>query len=450
MSTGVEPGSGPRGIPMRGRLIVSVVATVLLVAACGDSESASSTRPGNDNSTETDGEVIPLDLPGVTGTEIRVAGVASITNPLGGRYDTAADGVEAYFAMVNDQGGLHGRELVLERVRDDRVSNNTAEIRGLIDQNSVFAVLPVATLLFTGADDLVEANIPTFGWTINPEWGGTEAEPRDNLFGQAGSYLCLGCPQPVAAHVAQLDGRSRIGLLAYNVPQSSKCLEGWEATFDTYGDAAGAQVVFSDSSLTYGTTNLSVQVQKMREARVDMVMTCMDTNAVVTLAQEMKKQGMDAIQYLPNAYDRELLEEFGDLFEGSFLALGFAPLETPETLRPEGLDLYERWIEETDGELSENSIVGWLNADLFVEGLRAAGPQFDRQKLIDAINAMDDYTAKGLLPGMNWGETGHYQRSSDNCNVILKVDDSAFVPVEPDALFTCFDLTTTDLEPFTK
>lgn len=433
---------------MRRRWLVPMVAVTALVAACGDSEGGSTADPSN--GTGAGDDVVSLDVPGVTDTEIRVEGVASVTNPLGGPYDTSADGVEAYFAMVNAEGGVHGRELVLTNLRDDRVANNSTEVRGVIDRDAAFAVIPVATLLFTGADDLVDAGIPTFGWTINPEWAGTEDEPRLNLFGQGGSYLCLGCPQPSAAYAAQLDGHERIGLLAYNVPQSATCLEGWQATIDTYGDEAGAEVVFSDASLTYGTTNLSVQVQQMKEAGVDMVMTCMDTNAVVTLAQEMRRQNLDAVQFLPNAYDRGLLEEYGDLFEGSFLVLGFTPQETPEALRPEGLDLYEEWIEETGGEFTENSLVGWLNADLFVEGLRAAGPEFNRQKVVDAINEMEDYTAKGMLAGVNWAESGHYQRGAENCNVFMRVEGSEFVPIDDDDLFICFDTTTTSLEPFTK
>lgn len=436
---------------MRSRVVLAALSAALFIAAaCGNSEGGSANGATGGTAGGTDEAVVSLDVPGVTDTEIRVTGVASITNPLGGPYDTAADGVEAYFAMVNAEGGVHGRELVLTGVRDDRVANNTQEVRGLIDRDDAFAVLPIATLLFTGADDLVTANMPTFGWTINPEWAGTEDDPRLNLFGQGGSFLCLGCDQPSAAYTVQLDGRSRIGLLSYNVPQSEQCLRGWEATFETYGEEAGAKVVFSDASLTYGTTNLAVQVQQMREAEVDMVLTCMDTNAVVTLAQEMKRQNLDAVQYLPNAYDRGLLEEFGDLFEGSFLILGFAPLESPEELRPDGLDLFEEWIETTGGEITENSIVGWLNAALFVQGLRDAGPEFDRQKLIDAINAMDNWTADGILPGVNWSESGHFQRSDESCTVITRVENSAFVPVVGDGLFTCFSISAGNLDPFWK
>ena len=63
--------------------------------------------------------------------------------------------------------------------------------------------MPMASLLFTGADQLVAEGIPTFGWTINPEWQGTAENPKANLFGQAGSYLCLGCEQPPIPYLAK-------------------------------------------------------------------------------------------------------------------------------------------------------------------------------------------------------------------------------------------------------
>jgi ABC-type branched-subunit amino acid transport system substrate-binding protein len=420
---------------------------VLVASACGNSETAGTTTTEADggDTTVADGEVVPVDAPGVTDTEIRVGGVTSTTNPLDGRYGLANDGVRAYFEMVNSEGGVHGRDLVLVAERDDKVANNSAEVTGLLEQDDVFAVLPVATLLFTGADQLVAAGVPTFGWTINPEWQGTAEEPKANLFGQAGSYLCLGCEQPTIPWVAQQAGREKIGLLGYAVPQSSQCVEGWDTSFTTYGEEAGAEVVFKDASLSYGTTDFSVQVSKMKDAGVDMVVTCIDTNGVVNVAKELKKQGVDAIQYLPNAYDQELLDEFGDLFEGSYAYTSFVPLEVED--EPEGMTQYREWMEKTGGTVAENSLVGWLNAALFVEGLRQAGPDFSRQKVIDAINSETNWTADGLLSGVDW-TTSHTTRADENCTATLKIEDSTFVPqTGPDGeTFVCFDIPSGTLE----
>ena len=50
-------------------------------------------------------------------TEIHVAAIATQTNnPTGGVFSVVADGIKAYFKMVNDGGGIYGRKLVA-RVR---------------------------------------------------------------------------------------------------------------------------------------------------------------------------------------------------------------------------------------------------------------------------------------------------------------------------------------------
>jgi ABC-type branched-subunit amino acid transport system substrate-binding protein len=57
---------------------------------------------------------------GVTATEIRVGGVGGYsTNPVGLPYQDINDGVNAYFAMINSQGGVNGRQLKLVKIRDD-------------------------------------------------------------------------------------------------------------------------------------------------------------------------------------------------------------------------------------------------------------------------------------------------------------------------------------------
>src|SRR5262249_40495238 len=159
----------------------------------------------------------PVNQPGVTNTEIRVAGVATVSNdPTGNTLGTAFDGTKAYFDYVNStQGGVCGRKLVLTSKRDDVLANNRQEVQGLISEDNPFAVLPVAVDLFTGADLLAGQGIPTFGWLINGEWGSEDYPSPPNFFGQAGSYLNLKTPGPsyyADAWLAQKLKKNRVAL----------------------------------------------------------------------------------------------------------------------------------------------------------------------------------------------------------------------------------------------
>ena len=62
-----------------------------------------------------------VNQPGVSATEIRVGGVATISNdPTGNTLGTSFDGVNAYFAYINaTEHGVYGRKLVVDSKRDD-------------------------------------------------------------------------------------------------------------------------------------------------------------------------------------------------------------------------------------------------------------------------------------------------------------------------------------------
>jgi hypothetical protein len=193
-------------------------------------------------------------------------------------------------------------------------------------------------------------------------------------------------------------------------------------------------VVFTDQSLAFGTTDLSVQMSKMKDAGVDFV-PCMDTNGVITLAKEMKKQGLDAVQSLPSGYDHQLLSEYGDLFEGSYVRTDFTQFELED--KPQGLRTTSPPWKVGQGAHRELDR-GWLNANLFVEGsrrrseLQPAEPdrrhqQDDRlQRRRDAQRRRDD--------GAHPGAVRH-----EFCQFYSKIEDSQFTMSfsEPGKPFVC-------------
>ena len=411
-------------------MIAVLVVLGVIAAACGNSKESKDTT-----ATTTGGDgTVAVEQPGVTDSEIRVSGIASVTNPLGTDYGAAFDGVEAYFEMINSEGGIFGRDLKLVNKRDDQLGNAKAEAEGLVAQDNVFAAIPIAELLFEGADALAKEKIPTFGWNVNAEWTGPE-----NFFQQEGA-LCFGCAGPGLPWMAKELGKKKVGLLAYNVPQSADCAKGTVASLEKY---PSAELVYNTSSLPFGVTDVSADVKKMKDAGVDLVTTCMDQNGVLTIEREMEKQNLDAIQYLPNAYDHDFMAQYGEFFEGSYVRTRFAPFETKPL--PKGHQLYNEWIEKSGRKKKELSLIGWIDADMFVTGLRAAGPNFTRQKVIDELNKLTDYDAQGILPGLDWtiqhkDPTDPKNRTKEDCSAVSKIVDKKFVPAfgEPGKPFLCF------------
>jgi hypothetical protein len=100
-------------------------------------------------------------------------------------------------------------------------------------------------------------------------------------------------------------------------------------------------------------------------------------------------------------------------------------------------------MEDTGTDVNELSLAGWISADQFVAGLRAvadSGDELTRRTLIDAVNAMEDYDAGGILSGTDW-RIAHDQLDQEVCAAYLKIEGGTFVPTigEPGKPFVCFD-----------
>jgi branched-chain amino acid transport system substrate-binding protein len=407
------------GSTRRFAALVTGVVVLAVSVGVGFGGSVAGAADSSTTTTKPAGGWPTVNQPGVTKDTIRVSGVASTTNALGGQYGSSFDGVQAYFNMINKQGGIYGRKLVMVKKHDDQMTQNQREVAAIIDQDNVFAVLPVATIVtFTGASLLTQSNIPTYGWGINDQWTGPP-----NLFGHLGA-LCNGskCPGILVPWLAKKYKKHRLGVLAYGVQASSDCLDGLKASFDKYGKSAGATVAFTDKSLSFGVTDLSADVQKMKDAKVDFVTTCMDANGTLTLAKEMRQQGMNAIQYLPNGNDSAFIKKNGGFFQNSIVISQVAPTQTKPQFT--ALKQYVAQMKKLGKPLTENAEIGWVNADQFVTGLEAAGPNFTRQKVIDVTNKETSFDANGMLAPLDWTQQHtnlHYPLS---CQALLKVNNS--------------------------
>ncbi|MBV8162204.1 MAG: ABC transporter substrate-binding protein [Acidimicrobiia bacterium] len=384
------------------------VAVAVAGVACGNASSGGS---GGSGQTE-----------GVSSNEIQVGGMAAITGPLGDQYSPIFDGAQAYFDMVNEQGGVFGRKIKLAAKLDDATdaTRNASQARALVEQHHVFAVIPVASPVFPGGTYLADHNIPTFGWHINPEWS-----PGPSMFGQDGSYINFTGVSTFYGYLAKNIGAKKVAIFAYTVSQSRDCATGAEKSFKQYG----IDVAFNDSSLAFGTTSLDADVQRVKDAGVDFVTTCMDVTGNTLLSKTLRRAGLGNVrQFWPTGYDAQALAQFPDLYEGVYFRSGFVPFEEA-SLSP-GLTqfLSEMKKRKPNTNISEVVLAGWINADLFVTALRAAGRDLTRQKVIDAINAIPGYTANQIEGPVDW-RIQHTQPNAQDCDAYLQVQHGKFTPI---------------------
>jgi ABC-type branched-subunit amino acid transport system substrate-binding protein len=386
-----------------GSTLCSILALALFAAG---SSGAAATGTGNTaapRSASTAGRTAAkfpsVDAPGVTATEIHVGAITSKTNPIGGDNGVLDDGIKAYFDVVNAKGGIYGRKLKLTSERDDQTVNNLTETEGLLSQDNVYAVFE-AVELFAGAKRLAAAGIPTFGWNSNAEWAGPKnffPNVRPICFSKTCSSVGHGLPW-----IVKQVGAHKVGLIGYSVPQSADSVTTSANEISKFSKEAGAQVVFTDTSLQFGQTDFSAQVAQLKAKGVDFLVTGLDFNGDYSVAKEMDRQGIlhKVTFFHPNLYNADFVKKYAQLFEGGIVLVGILAAEHKPA--PPAMTEYLAYAKKHGLKVTEMTEQGWTAARQFVESLKAAGPNFTWANLRKAWNRQKWYTAGGLAPPIDW------------------------------------------------
>jgi branched-chain amino acid transport system substrate-binding protein len=410
----------------RGRFATVTTAFITLalgITACGNAKSVSSSGGNGD--------------PGVSATQIKVGSIADVTGPLSSGFAPIVNGVEAYFSMINAEGGVDGRTIKLAYQEDDQGSPTVdLTVAQQLVHDNVFAVVGVATPFFGGAKYLAQQGMPTFGYAVS-----TDYADRPTLFADYGSVLCFPCGAPGDAYLAQQLGAQSIAVVAYGVPQSAAAC----SAAVTGMRAEGLNVSFTDLNLVYG-GDPTPDVLQMKAKNVDLLFTCLDVNGNVGFARAISQNGLTMKQVWFNGYDRGTLAQYGSIMNGVYFGLEHVPFEAAleyPGLYP-GLDTYIKEMQKYQPSYTyeEVSLDGWMAADQFVTGLKAVGKNLTQKKLVTALNKETAFNGGGLTTPTNWTKS-HFGSPPPYCQAEVQVIAGHFVPafVHPNGqVFTCFDL----------
>ena len=170
----------------------------------------------------------------------------------------------------------------------------------------------------------------------------------------------------------------------------------------------------------------------------------MDLSGNILLSRTMHQDNMGSVaQYWLSGYDESAIASYASLMQGVYFLIGHVPFESARITpgKYPGMDLYlaelaKYFPHELPGEAS---LAGWVDADMFVTGLRLAGRDLTRSRLVNALNALSGFTADGIVSPIDW----HYEHHSVgpvDCNVYVRALEGHFVPLFGSArtVFTCF------------
>jgi ABC-type branched-subunit amino acid transport system substrate-binding protein len=377
--------------------------------------------------------------PGVTSSVINTGAISTLTGPIASNFESLAPGIEAYFDYVDSKAGgdgVFGRQIKLTYNTDDtgNPSLDTALAHQLIDQDHVFAVVGDASAFFNPGY-FVATCTPTFGYNVTNNWAGPP-----NLFAAGGSTQCYACGEGGYLYLAKkVVKHPSVAILAYNIQSSSGACQYAATLFQK----KGFDVSYQNYSISYG-GSLVPSAQRMKEVGSNFVLSCMDVTGNINLARALQQYGVKATQLWLSGNDQSTLKEYKSLMDGVYFYTEHVPFAAPQSEFP-GLKTYLAAMNKYEPKYAEDEVAiqGWQSAALLVAGIKAAGPHFTQESVIDAINKMTDFTANGLTTPVNWSPTGGAHNppyKGPFCGAYIRAEGDIFKPVLAPApqVFTCF------------
>ncbi len=414
----------------RGGLAMAGAVAVALTAFTGTT--ASSAAGGPPGST----------APGVTAHSITVGSLATASGALAGQFGQVVDGVKAYLDAVDAEGGVDGRKIYLKYQADDAGSatDDAIQARNLVEQDHVFAVVGVGTPFFTGASFLAAEDTPVFGYVVSQDWN-----THPDLFGAYGSYLSFSEVEPGLVDIAERLKARSVGVVAYSIAAQSK--DACAAVVKGL-DRARVHVGFQDLSFGLG-SNPTAAVLSMKQAHVDLLISCMEGSDNLAFDETMRQYGMTGVHSLwLQGYDRTYLAQDPADMVGVLYLVQHVPFEAAAQFpgRYPAMAQYLRTMRKYEPQwiYNELALEGYINAEQFVQGLReeaATGKPLTQADLIAAINREKGFTG-GLTTPVNWSRA-HTSVASTLCGSLVEVERGdvlkvVFVPKDGE-VFACVD-----------
>lgn len=331
---------------------------------------------------------------GVEEKTIKVGTIGPTSGPIAIVGVPMLHGMQAYFNMVNDQGGINGRKIELI-AKDDQFKPDLAlqKAEELVEKDKVFAIVgQLGTPGCLGTlDYLKEKGIPAV-------YQGTGvsafAKAKGNYFPVQPNYTFEG-GLLVKYAIDNLKANS-IAIIYGNDDAGKEELEGVKAQLKKMGkeDVLKAEVPFNTQDLDF-----SAHVQKAAEVKPDVTIVVGYQKAVPGILLEAKKQGFKT-QFMTSYINADLtmLTLAKDAADGVIVTAWVPDITDPNNQAAKKfIETYKKYFpNETPNAFAA---AGWVAAEVFVEGLKRAGNDLSWEGYIKAMETFNDWNdgiAKGI------------------------------------------------------
>ena len=366
--------------------------------------------------------------PGVTANSITVGSISDISSPIPGLFEGAKIGTEAYFAYINSQGGVNGRKLILDG-RDSAFSSGTVANEASSIAAKDFAIVGGFSLVDGSEQPAVDAaHLPVVTQVLTPAYYADpnlySAVPLVNNGEIDGPFKWIKSKYPQdIKHVGVIGSSSAATAITA------------EHVFKNLSQSLGYQWVY-DRDATYTETSFLPDIIKMKNAGVKIVFEPTQQGAYISnIAQEMKQEGLNALLLSgSNTYEENFKP--GSAGNGTLVTGVDALYMGQDAKVVPAVATFDKWAKKVDPQtqLDLYTLDAWINAELFVQALKAEGPNPTRAGLEAQLNKVTSFNANGLISTQNPAK-----KIPGQCWLVAEYENGNWkrIPPDPKSGFVC-------------
>jgi branched-chain amino acid transport system substrate-binding protein len=323
---------------------------------------------------------------GVTDNEIVIGSCLPLTGPLKERAEEVAQGANMYFSFVNDQGGVFGRKIKLV-VADDKYDPE----RAIACFNSSLKDKVFAGFLFLGSASIAKyvrmaeaTNMPMLAYCTGVsavyEFHPTQYTIKPSYADEVNAMVDRLCDNA---------GIKKIAVIYQSDAFGAAIRENVEKSLSYHKLAPVAE-----ASYTRTGEELYDAFGRVKAADPQAVILGATSDKLVGLIQRRHDVHWNAL-FIAFSVGADYLKEAGNIVDGTVVSQTLPNVD--EKLPSIALYAKLRAKYAPSSKMSNSALEGMLNAMIMVEGLKRAGKDLTRDKLIAALDSMQSFDL-GLGP----------------------------------------------------
>jgi len=353
---------------------------------------------------------------GVTAKTIAIGNIA--WNPI---FTGAKIGTEAYFDYVNSTGGINGRKITVTS-QDTAYSGTKDAALTQTAINKDFALVGDFSIVATSAAKVLSENpgFPDVSVTVTPT-----ANKLPNFVSpvplgggwQEGSLLYFKSVDP--------GGIKKAAALVADQPSATAAWQGQKATMEHLGYNIVYQTVFK---ITANYNSFVSDVVAMKNKGVKMLFIEQNPPLyAVPLIKALDSQNFHPMVILgASTYASTLIANSGgaSATDGMYLEQNLALYLGTDAKAIPAVTLMTKWVKVATPNWHPDlfTVYGWLSAELFSQGLQAAGKNPTRGSVLKALGKITNFTGGNLT-----APTNPAAKTVSNCYVIGRIENGQWV-----------------------